>query len=371
MPILDDEPAAAGTADASLAGLAADIRLWAAELGFARLGISHIDLSPHDRYYQRWLAAGHHGEMEYMQRHGSRRWRPDELIPGTLRVISVTMDYRAGGADPIQVLDNPAQAYVARYALGRDYHKLMRARLAELASRIRARRPDAAQRVFVDSAPVLERGIAQQGGIGWIGKNTLLIDPRGGSWFFLGEIYTDIALAPDPPFSTMHCGSCTACLDVCPTQAFVGPFELDARRCISYLTIELQGSIPPAMRPLIGNRIFGCDDCQLVCPWNKFARPSCEADFMPRHGLDDSTLTALFGWSEQQFLDRAAGSPLYRLGHDRWLRNLAVALGNGPASATAVDALRARLEHPSVMVREHVAWALARLQALMRKNVSR
>lgn len=371
MAVPDKEPAATLMRDDPLTGLATDIRLWAAELGFARLGISRVDLAPHDRYYQRWLAAGHHGEMEYMERHGARRWRPAELIPGTIRVISVTMDYRAGGADPLQVLEDPARAYVARYALGRDYHKLMRARLAELAKRIRARRPDAAQRVFVDSAPVLERAIAQQGGIGWIGKNTMLIDSRGGSWFFLGEIYTDIALAPDLPFSTMHCGSCTACLEVCPTQAFVGPFELDARRCISYLTIELQGSIPPEMRPLLGNRAFGCDDCQLVCPWNKFARPSCEADFLPRHGLDDSALSELFGWSEQQFLERAAGSPLYRLGHARWLRNLAVALGNGPATAAARAALQARLEHPSTLVREHVAWALARLQTLMRKNVSR
>ena len=371
MAVPDKEPAATLMRDDPLTGLATDIRLWAAELGFARLGISRVDLAPHDRYYQRWLAAGHHGEMEYMERHGARRWRPAELIPGTIRVISVTMDYRAGGADPLQVLEDPARAYVARYALGRDYHKLMRARLAELAKRIRARRPDAAQRVFVDSAPVLERAIAQQGGIGWIGKNTMLIDSRGGSWFFLGEIYTDIALAPDLPFSTMHCGSCTACLEVCPTQAFVGPFELDARRCISYLTIELHGSIPPEIRPLLVKRGFGCAYGQLDCPWHSFATPRCAAGFLPRHGLDDSALSELFGWSEQQFLERAAGSPLYRLGHARWLRNLAVALGNGPATAAARAALQARLEHPSTLVREHVAWALARLQTLMRKNVSR
>jgi epoxyqueuosine reductase len=286
-------------------------------------------------------------------------------------VISVRMDYGTPGADPWRVLGEADTAYVARYALGRDYHRLLRARLATLAARLVRARPGARTRAFVDSAPVLERGAAQHAGLGWIGKNTMLIHPRAGSLFFLGEIYTDIALPLDAAFTGNHCGRCTACLEVCPTQAFVAPYRLDARRCISYLTIELQGSIPEPMRPLIGNRVFGCDDCQLVCPWNKFAQPSREADFLPRERLDDSPLVTLFGWTEEEFRVRAAGSPLYRLGHARWLRNLAVALGNGSAGTAARAALAARLEHPAELVREHVRWALARLQELMRKNVAR
>jgi len=345
------------------AELALQLRAWAAELGFNAVGICATDLSPHDQHLRDWLANDYHGEMEYMARHGARRWNPGELVPGTLRIISVRMDYLRDGADPLQVLERPDQAYIARYALGRDYHKLMRNRLEQLAQRLRAQRPQASHRVFVDSAPVLERGAAQKAGLGWIGKNTMLIDPRAGSFFFLGEIYTDIALAVDAPFESMHCGSCTACLGACPTGAFVAPFVLDARRCIAYLTIELQGAIPPEMRPLIGNRVFGCDDCQLACPWNKFAQPSCEADFAPRNSLDSISLVELFAWSEPQFLERAAGTPLYRLGHERWLRNLAVALGNGPADDAAVAALSARLQHPSEMVREHINWALQRLRA--------
>ncbi|MBK6280457.1 MAG: tRNA epoxyqueuosine(34) reductase QueG [Gammaproteobacteria bacterium] len=349
-------------ATGSLAALAVAIRAWARELGFPSLGICGTDLSPHDERLREWVAQGLHGELDYMARHGAKRWRPEELLPGTLRVISVRMDYhRADSAEPSGILNDAERAYVSRYALGRDYHKLMRARLARLADRILAARPGSAQRVFVDSAPVLERGVAQKAGLGWIGKNTLLIDPRAGSWFFLGEIYTDIPLPLDAEFSGMHCGSCTACLDVCPTAAFVSPFVLDARRCISYLTIELQGAIPHDLRPLIGNRVFGCDDCQLVCPWNKFAQPSCEADFAPRHGLDAARLTELFAWSAEQFAERAAGTPLYRLGHERWLRNLAVALGNGPATDAALAALRARSEHPSELVREHVTWAIDQL----------
>jgi epoxyqueuosine reductase len=347
-----------------LARLAAQIRGWASELGFQSLGICGTDLAPHDQRLRDWLESGLHGELDYMARHGSRRWRPDELVPGTLRVISVRMDYvRGDGAEALDILDDPGRAYVARYALGRDYHKLVRARLARLAERIRAARPDGAQRVFVDSAPVLERGAAQKAGLGFIGKNTMLIDPRAGSWFFLGEIYTDIPLPVDAEFAGTHCGSCTACLEVCPTRAFVAPFVLDARRCISYLTIELRGPIPAELRPLIGNRVFGCDDCQLVCPWNKFARPSCEADFAPRNGLDAAALTDLFAWSAEEFSARAAGTPLYRLGHERWLRNLAVALGNGPPGEAARAALLARADHPSELVREHVAWALGQLSA--------
>jgi epoxyqueuosine reductase len=309
--------------------------------------------------------------MDYMARHGEARWRPELLLPGTVSVITTRMDYwPAQAAEANAVLADGERGYVARYALGRDYHKVFRNRLAELAERIRAVRPDAALRPFVDSGPVLERGLAQKAGLGWIGKNTLLINPKAGSWFFLGEIYTDIPLPADPPFDTTHCGSCSACLEVCPTQAFTGPWQLDARRCISYLTIELQGSIPEEMRAAIGNRVFGCDDCQLVCPWNRFAQPSRERDFVPRHGLDDTALVDLFSWNEEEFATRAAGSPLYRLGHARWLRNIAVALGNGPPTDAALEALAARLEHPGELVSEHARWAWEQLQE-RRKNAPR
>ena len=355
----------------ALAALAGDIRRWAEELGLSALGIATIDLAPHDTHFRAWLAAGHHGEMDWMARHGEARWRPDALLPGTVRVIAARMDYWPAEAAPAEaVLGDAERGYVARYALGRDYHKVFRQRLAALSERIRAARPDAALRPFVDSAPVLERGVAQKAGLGWVGKNTLLIHPKAGSWFFLGEIYTDIPLPADAPFSSTHCGSCSACLDVCPTQAFTGPWQLDARRCIAYLTIELQGSIPEDMRPAIGNRVFGCDDCQLVCPWNRFAQPSREQDFAPRHRLDDTALVELFRWSEEDFRARAAGSPLYRLGHARWLRNIAVALGNGPPTDAAISALGARLTHPEEVVREHALWAWRRLQET-RKNASR
>lgn len=364
------EDAGAATAHEH-AALAGDIRRWAGELGLQALGFATVDLSPHDTHFRDWLAAGHHGEMDYMARHGEARWRPELLLPGTVSVIAARMDYwPAQAAEANAVLADSERGYVARYALGRDYHKVFRNRLAELAERIRAVRPDAALRPFVDSAPVLERGLAQKAGLGWIGKNTLLIHPKAGSWFFLGEIYTDLPLPADPPFDTTHCGSCSACLDVCPTQAFTGPWQLDARRCISYLTIELQGSIPEEMRAAIGNRVFGCDDCQLVCPWNRFAQPSRERDFVPRHRLDDTALVDLFSWNEEEFAARAAGSPLYRLGHARWLRNIAVALGNGPPTDAALEALAARLEHPAELVREHARWAWEQLQE-RRKNASR
>ena len=358
-----------GSQEEEMRSLAREIRAWSAELGLQAVGIGSIELAPHDAHFRRWLAAGHHGDMDYMARHGERRWRPDLLVPGTVRVISVRMDYwPAQGAAAIDQLERPDRAYVARYALGRDYHKLLRSRLASLAARIRALHPEALARAFVDSGPVLERGHAQKAGLGWIGKNTLLIHPRAGSWFFLGEIFTNLPLPLDEPFEGVHCGSCTACLDACPTGAFKGPWELDARRCIAYLTIELHGPIPVDMRPLIGNRVFGCDDCQLVCPWNSFATPSREADFLPRHRLDDSGLLELFAWGEEEFASRTAGSPLYRLGHERWLRNIAVAIGNGPATQAAMQALEGRLAHPSELVREHTDWAL---QTLMRKKVSR
>ena len=342
------------------ADLKRSIRDWSFELGFNAVGVSDTRLEDHEARLKRWLAAGHHGEMSWMARHGNKRSRPEELLPGTCRVLTLRMDYLPGGADPVAVLDDPNRAYIARYSLGRDYHKLLRKRLATLARRIEAAAEGGNYRAFVDSAPVLERALAERGGIGWIGKNTMLIHERAGSWFFLGEIYTDLPLPADPPQTTRHCGSCRACLDICPTDAFVGPFELDARRCISYLTIEHQGSIDEALRPLMGNRVFGCDDCQLVCPWNKFAQHSRESDFRPRHDLDDADLVTLFLWDEATWAARTEGSALRRIGHERWLRNLAVALGNAPASEAICSALQERLTHPSELVREHVNWALAR-----------
>jgi epoxyqueuosine reductase len=345
---------------AQLDDLARDIRTWAGALGFAQVGIAGTDPGEHEAHLRRWLGAGYHGEMAWMARHGSKRSRPEELVPGTRRVISLRMDYLVPGTRPEDVLASSEKAYVSRYALGRDYHRLVRKRLAQLAQRIEAAAQSGNYRAFVDSAPVLERAFAEQAGLGWIAKNTMLINADAGSWFFLGELYTDLPLPVDPPQVEKHCGTCTACLEVCPTDAFVGPFELDARRCISYLTIEHAGSIDPALRPLMGNRVFGCDDCQLCCPWNKFAQPSGEDDFQPRHGLDDSALADLMHWDEATWLSRTEGSPLRRIGHERWLRNLAVALGNAPTSEPVVAALRARADHPSALVREHVAWALAR-----------
>lgn len=335
----------------------------AREAGFQALAVADIDLAEHEAHLERWLAAGHHGGMDYMQRHGRKRSRPEELVPGTCRVITLRLDYLPVGREPEATLQQSDRAYISRYALGRDYHKLMRKRLARLADWLRAQ-AGGQYRVFVDSAPVLERALAERGGLGWIAKNTMLINERAGSWFFLGEIYTDLPLAADPPREQKHCGSCRACLDICPTRAFVGPFQLDARRCISYLTIEHRGSIDPELRPLMGNRIYGCDDCQLVCPWNKFARHSAEDDFQPRHGLDDIELVTLFAWDEETFLQRTEGSAIRRIGHVCWLRNIAVALGNAATSEAVLNALHSRRDHPSDLVREHVAWALARHGAL-------
>ncbi len=335
------------------------IREWARELGFQQAGISGIDLTADEQALQRWLELGRHGEMEYMARHGSRRSRPAELVPGTLSVIAVRMDYLpAEATPPVTLLDHPSTAYVARYALGRDYHKVIRRRLQKLADRLSAHIGEFGYRAFTDSAPVLEKPLARNAGLGWIGKHTNLINKDAGSWFFLGEIYTDLPLPPDTP-ADEHCGTCSACIDVCPTQAIVAPFELDARRCISYLTIELHGSIPTEFRRAIGNRIYGCDDCQLFCPWNKFARPTAEGDFQPRHGLDHGELAALFLWTEEEWLANTEGSAIRRIGFERWLRNLAVALGNAPGTETTIGALRARASTTSELVREHVAWALA------------
>ncbi len=345
---------------AELDELPAKIRAWAAELGFQQVGITGVDLGEHEGYLQKWLDAGYHGTMDYMARHGSKRSRPAELVPGTARVLSLRMDYLPDDTQPLQVLESPDKAYVSRYALGRDYHKLIRQRLARLARRIEDEAGGGRYRAFVDSAPVLERAIAERAGLGWIAKNTMLINERAGSWFFLGEIYTDLPLPEDAPQSSKHCGSCTACLEICPSDALTGPFELDARRCISDLTIEHQGSIDESLRPLMGNRVFGCDDCQLVCPWNKFAEPTDEKDFKPRHGLADAEIVTLFLWDEATFLQATQGSAIRRIGYERWLRNLAIALGNAPSSPEVVAALRQRADFPSALVQEHVHWALAR-----------
>ncbi|MBD7978663.1 tRNA epoxyqueuosine(34) reductase QueG [Serpens gallinarum] len=342
--------------------LAHAIKDWGRELGFQQVGIAGVELGEHEAHLQRWLEAGLHGEMDYMAAHGHKRSRPHELVPGTLRVVSVRMDYLPGDTQMTQRLQEADKAYVSRYALGRDYHKLIRKRLQQLAERIQAQVGPFGYRAFVDSAPVLEKALANQAGLGWIGKNTLLLNKQAGSWFFLGELFVDLPLPVDTPHTKHHCGSCQACLDICPTAAFVGPQLLDARRCISYLTIELKGSIPEELRSLIGNRVFGCDDCQLVCPWNRFAKPTAEGDFQPRHGLDNTELAALFRWTEEEFLSRTEGSPLRRAGYERWLRNLAVGLGNAPTTIAVIEALQLRREHPSELVREHVAWALAQHQ---------
>ena len=338
--------------------LAERIRHWGLELGFQAVGIADADLSAAEPRLLDWLAQGRHGEMEYMARHGALRARPAELKPGTLRVISCRMDY-ATVDEPPQAADS---AYIARYARGRDYHKVLRSRLQQLCERIETEAGAFGYRVFTDSAPVMEVELAARAGIGWRGKHTLLLD-RTGSWFFLGEVYTDLPLPPDAPIEE-HCGSCRRCIDICPTQAIVGPYELDARRCISYLTIEHKSSIPVELRALIGNRVYGCDDCQLVCPWNGFAQASNEPDFQVRNGLDRATLVELFGWTEAEFDERLRGSPIRRIGYERWLRNLAVGLGNAPRSPAVLAALRSRADHPSALVREHVQWALSRHAAL-------
>ena len=346
-----------------LHALAQRIKHWGAELGFAAVGIADSDLARAENDLQQWLDKGFHGEMDYMAAHGSKRARPAELIPGTQRIISVRLDYfPPAAADPHSVLNNPNAAYIARYALGRDYHKVLRARLQHLADRISAEVGEHHYRVFTDSAPVLEVELARKSGLGWRGKHTLLLNREHGSWFFLGEIYTDLALPVDAPESD-HCGTCHACIDICPTAAIVAPYQLDARRCISYLTIEHKSAIPEEFRALMGNRIYGCDDCQLVCPWNRFAQIAELADFSVRNGLDSAGLIDLFGWSESNFNDRLAGSAIRRIGHERWLRNIAVALGNASRSAATAAALNARLDHPSALVREHVGWALARQTA--------
>jgi len=357
--------------------LVQSIRDWGRELGFADVRIADVDLARHEAGLQAWLDAGHHGEMDYMASHGMKRARPAELVPGTVRAIVARMDYLPRDtpddwrARERLRQDDPQAAVVSVYARGRDYHKVLRNRLQQLAERVRAAVGDYGYRVFTDSAPVMELPLAEKAGLGWRGKHTLLLSRDAGSTFFIGEILVDLPLPVDAPTGA-HCGGCSACIDACPTGAILGPGRLDARRCISYLTIELKGSIPEDLRPLLGNRIYGCDDCQLVCPWNKFAQRAHLPDFDERHGLGAASLVALFGWEEEEFNRRMEGSPIRRIGHERWLRNLAVGLGNAAGGmvegmaenargdAAIVAALRARAGHPSALVREHVAWALAR-----------
>jgi epoxyqueuosine reductase len=340
------------------AALAARIRTWAHELGFQAVGISDTDLSAAEKGLLEWLASGLHGELDYMANHGTKRSRPAELLPGTLRVISLRMDYLPPQArDSWQVLAEGERAFISRYALGRDYHKVLRNRLAKLADKIREEVAEFDGRVFTDSAPVMEVELARKASLGWRGKHTLLLTREHGSYFFLGEIYINLPLPINAP-QQEHCGSCTRCIEVCPTQAIIAPYRLDARRCISYLTIELKGSIPVELRSLIGNRIYGCDDCQLVCPWNGFAQTTVEPDFAVRHGLDDMSLVDLFGWDEAEFKTKLAGSAICRIGYEQWLRNIAVALGNAPKSAVVIAALKLRAKHGSMLVQEHVDWAL-------------
>ena len=352
--------------------LASQIRNWALELGFQQMGIAALDLDQqHVQHLDQWLADGFHGDMEYMETRRDLRAEPQTLVPGATRIISLRMDYLIGDTQPIKLLKDSSKAYLSRYALGRDYHKLIRKRLQKLADKISAEiadthsgQTDHNYRVFVDSAPVLERAYANHSGLGWIGKNTMLLNRKAGSWFFIAELFTDLPLPIDPPEQKNHCGNCTACLDICPTQAFTGPYQLDARRCISYLTIESKAPIPLELRSKMGNRIFGCDDCQLTCPWNRFAKHTSEGDFSPRHQLDNIELVELFGWTEQQFLKNTEGSPIRRAGYQSWLRNIAVALGNLLASDAseqdkqqAVHALQSK-HADSGLIREHIDWAL-------------
>lgn len=347
-----------------LIALRAELTEWCTELGFQKVGVSDINLGDAEQRLQTWLSANFHGSMNYMVRHGSKRSHPNELVPGTVRVISVRMDYFPEQQDSAkQLLDDDSKAYISRYALGRDYHKVLRGRLRALAARIEDRIGEFGYRVFVDSAPVLEKALAEKAGIGWIGKHTNVIDKNAGSWFFLGELYTDVPLPIDTKAES-HCGTCSACIDICPTKAIVGPYSLDARRCISYLTIENKGSIPVEFRKDIGNRIYGCDDCQLFCPWNKFAKQTAEKDFAPRHGLDSAQLTDLFSWDRETWLQKTEGSAIRRVGHERWLRNIAVALGNAASTPEIVAALKSRQHDDSELVTEHVEWALQQHESL-------
>ena len=339
------------------------VETWSEQLGFQQVGVSDIDLSEHEGHLNDWLAAGFHGEMDYMFKHGSKRSHPEQLVDNTIRVISVRMDYMPPDCElSDEVLANPVMGFISRYALGRDYHKVMRKRLQKLADRIKHDIGEFGYRVFVDSAPVLEKALAEKSGLGWIGKHSNLINQKAGSWFFLGEIYTDLPLHVSNHTSENHCGTCSACIDICPTQAIVAPYKVDARRCISYLTIELHGSIPLEFRKDMGNRIYGCDDCQLCCPWNRFSQPTSEQDFFSRHPLDAPDLIELFSWDEATFLNNTEGSAIRRIGHQHWLRNIAVALGNAPRSDKIIEVLedKKREFSSNEMLLEHIDWALAR-----------
>jgi epoxyqueuosine reductase len=339
--------------------LADDIKRWGRELGFADIGITDADLSHAEEHHQNWVEKGFHGEMDYMAKHGTKRTRPAELIPNTIRVISARLDYLPPKAkDSWQVVNNGEQAFISRYTLGRDYHKVVRNKLQKLCDKIQQATQPFEYRVFADSAPVLEVALAEKSGLGWRGKHTLLINKDYGSWFFLGEIYTNLPLPIDKP-ATNHCGTCTSCIDICPTKAITAPYEVDARRCISYLTIELKNSIPVEFRKLIGNRVYGCDDCQLTCPWNKFAETTQEDDFHVRHGLDDISLVECFSWTVDEFKQKMAGNAIYRIGYEQWLRNIAIGLGNAPSKPEIITALKARKENVSDLVKEHIDWALA------------
>ena len=354
------DPPAPATTTAPHGELVDAIRRWGRELGFQQVAIADTDLGEYEARLDVWLEQGHQGEMDWMAAHGRKRSRPELLHPGTRSVIVVRMDYLPPAATPVEdLIEQPDKACISRYAIGRDYHKVLRSRLKKLAQRIENAIGPFGHRVFTDSAPVLEKPLAEKAGLGWIGKHTNLLNRQAGSWFFLGELYTDLPLPADEPVRD-HCGSCRRCIDVCPTRAIIAPYQLDARRCISYLTIELKGSIPVEFRQAMGNRIYGCDDCQMVCPWNRYAQFSGEDDFQPRQDLDAGDLVELFGWDEATFLERTEGTAIRRIGHERWLRNLAVALGNAATTTAVLAALQARAEHPSALVREHVAWALAR-----------
>ncbi len=339
--------------------LSKNIKKWGTELGFQQIGITATGLHNDEKHLVDWLSKGRHGEMSYMMSHGTKRSRPNELLPGTISIICARMDYfPPSSKHPAQVLKNKNLAYISRYATGRDYHKLVRHRLKKLAKKINLNYGEFGYRCFVDSAPILEKALARNSGLGWIGKHTNLINPKAGSWFFLGEIYTNLPLEIDPPYEKQHCGTCTACIDICPTHAIVGEMQVDARRCISYLTIELKGIIPIEYRKMIGNRVYGCDDCQLICPWNKFAKISNEDDFRVRHGLDKTSLIELFSWTETEFKKKTEGTAIRRIGYECWLRNIAVGLGNAITSTRVISALKARQNNSTKLVKEHIDWAL-------------
>ena len=358
----ENAPQAPPLSQQQLHSLHGQIQQLAQQFGFAEMGVVKPDLEAAGQRLQEWVTHGYHADMDYMSAHGSKRYRPAELVPGTVRVICLSMHYLDPQLTTKSCLEDDQQGYIARYALGRDYHKLVRKRLAQMAKAMEALIGPFGYRVFVDSAPVMEKPMAQQAGLGWQGKNTLLINRRTGSWFVLGEIFIDLPLPTDEPYDKDHCSRCSACMDLCPTNAFPEPYVLDANRCIAYLTIEHKGAIPEAIRPLMGNRIFGCDDCQLACPWNRYPQATAESDFKPRHGLDQASLISLFNWSAEEFDERTQGSPIRRAGYEGWLRNIAVALGNGQANAATIAALRARLKDTSGMVQEHIQWALQELE---------